>query len=101
MPPQKNPVTVNGHVILFRGVIALMALQTTILIAGIPWAFRMNGAVSSIQAQMEFVIPVTQSASQKEFMSLLERVVACEIRIQDLKSHQNTGDPFDALPNRK
>lgn len=101
-PPSKSgPSNPNGHIVLIRGVLVLMMLQTTILIAGIPWAFRIHGDVRSLAAHMEFMIPGAKLASQKDYMNLLSRVVANEVRIQDLKNHdQNTGDPFDAIPNR-
>ena len=98
MAPPSATKPSNNHIILIRGVLFLMMLQTTILIAGIPWAFRIHGSVSSLAAHMEFMIPAAQLATQEEHMALIARVIACEIRIQDLKNHdRNPGDPFKAL----
>jgi hypothetical protein len=53
-----------------------MALQTSILIAAIPWAFSVNSSVKTVEAKLEFLSPISQ---------LLERVTRLEMEIQALK----------------
>ena len=85
----------NGSGVVLRGVLGLLLLQTTILVAGIPWALGVQGSVSTIGTQMNFLAPLND-----RYVELLERVKECEVRIEGLASPKNTGDPFDAVPNR-
>jgi len=85
----------NGSVTVVRGVIGLLILQSTILVAGIPWAMGVHGSISTIETQMVYLAPLNE-----RYIELLERVKECEVRIQTLNNPPNTGDPFDAVPRR-
>lgn len=91
MPPERP----NGQTFLIRGVITLLILQTTILLAGIPWALGIHGSVSTIKTKVEFLSPLSA-----QYIAVLERLKECEVKIEALNAQRNTGDPFDAVPNR-
>ena len=86
----------NGSGLLVRGVIALMCVQTSILLAGIPWALTLHGSIRTIEVEIAHLTPLGD-----RYIALLERVKACEVRIQGLNEQRNTGDPFDAVPGRQ
>jgi len=80
---------------VMRGIITMLILQTSILLAGVPWALGVHGSVKTIETQIEFLAPLND-----RYIDLLERLMAVEVRIQTLNKPRNTGDPFDAVPGR-
>ena len=79
----------NGLGKIFKLLPWLVVFQTSILVAGIPWAFGVqrdiavvHEDVAVVKSKMEDFAPAAELASRKEFTDLLERVVRCETKIE-------------------
>lgn len=64
----------NG--LMTRVTISLLGIQTIILLAGIPWAFRVHGSVTAISATLATM------PNQTEYTDLLQRVTVLETRAE-------------------
>lgn len=63
----------NGSM-LSRTMVILLGIQTSILLAGIPWAFMVHGSVTAIRARLDAM------PQQSEYTDLLQRVTVLETK---------------------
>lgn len=60
--------------IVLTVIIGLMSIQTTILLAGIPWAYSVHGRLTGIEGVME-----TRSSLISDLLQLRDRVLKLEL----------------------
>ena len=75
----------NASASYYKVLLFFVGIQTTIMVAGIPWAFSMHGRITAVESHLQIMAPLAM-ATHDEYDDLIQRITRCEVEILNIKT---------------